>query len=655
MLLTRDGEPHAVILVGDGAPWLERHAAEELQGYLRSISGAELPIAMRLEGARAAVAIGRPETNPLTAEACRRLDIALSEDAPGGDGFLIQTAALPRCDALLLGGSRDRSALYAVYALLEDVLGVGFFRDGERIPRQPTIELADLHIAQRPRFAGRADGNGCMFLYSALPWTWDDWKRELDWKAKRRANATYPFFTLDSGIVAEVLAGWGVSRERPALAPHYRFHEQALGYARQLGIRVPCHIPQLQASPALLERFPEARTLSSDWGGFAATRSVDPGDPLFRRFVVDYVTLHAERYGNDHLYYADFLSEGRLQDGPQGRHAAWLTYARAMSDALREADPQGVWLVSTWPMDLDASDPEQGWTVEQIHEYLDAIGVPMIVDDLWAEEAEKYKRTGYFNGKPWGFGVLHSFGGHTYLHGDVRDLIARAHAIEAAPHPEQCVWFSSMPEIVDYNSFYLELAALFSWDPARVTLDGYLERYCRLRYGEEGGRVFLEAFPHLLATVYGPRSGSVKFLLDPLYWFRLTPDLYIGSPQYRDETLALRRERVAYIPRLREALETLCNAWLALEGNDLACRDLVDIARQWIAERFGAEIARAREAFVSGEGEAFEPPAAACLDLLDQQARLLAAWPAYRLDAKVERCREAYGDDACRVVKHAHL
>ena len=654
MFLTRDGNPHAAILLGSGATWIESHAAQELQKYVKAVSGAELPIVTTICDTQAVVAVGRLETNPLVADLRRQGRLDLSEDSPGLDGFVIQTVTMPGRDVLVLGGSQDRGTLFAVYALLEDVLGVGFFRDGERIPGLPTIELADLNIRERPRFVGREEGSGCMFLYSAMCWSWEDWKRELDWRAKRRANVIYPFFTLDGVIVCDVMRIWGVPCEAPVLTGYVRFHEQALDYARKLGIRVPCHVPLAQVSGALLKKFPDCRTITSDWSGFAPTRSLHPADPLFHRFVVDFVRRYSERYGNDHLYDASFLSEARLLEGGD-RHQAWLAYAKAMSEAFLEADPDAVWLVNTWPMDMDASLPGQGWTIEQIHEYLDAVAVPMIVDDLWAEEAEKYKRTNYFGGKPWGFGVLHSFGGHTYMHGDVRDLVKRMHEIDRTPAGRNCVWFSEMSEIIDFNGFYLELAALLAWNPSRVTVENYVQRYCRLRYGDDGGQVFESVFLLLIDTVYGPNSGSVKFLLDPLYWFRLTRDLYIGSPEYREETLALRKARVAYIPKLRRALDTLVGQWEALEGNDMAARDLVDIARQWIAERFAGQLRRALDAFLEGDSVAFEKSAAASLGLLDQQIRLLASWPPYRLQAKVERGKAIYGDDACRAVKHAHV
>ena len=655
MFLTRDGKPDAVIVIGPQATWIERHAAEELAKYVKAMSGADLPIVTDPAGAESVVAIGREETNALVAEAGRRGMIELSENAPGLDGFVIRALEIDGRNVLVLGGSQDRGTLYAVYALLESVLGVGFYRDGERIPSQPTIEVGRLDIRERPRFEGRHDGNGCMYNYSAMCWTWDDWKRELDWKAKRRVNCMYAINELESALVPEILAGWGVRTSPAQTSAYCRQHARMVEYARKLGIRVPFHIPALGVSDELLEVFPNTRTITSDWCGFAPIRTMHPADPLFRRFIVEFIRWRTERYGTDHLYFANFLSEARLLGGAGDRHQVNLEFARATSDALREADPDAVWLVDTWSFDMDSSDPLMRWSADQVNEYLDAIKVPIVVWDLWSEESEKYKRTSYFGGKPWGFGVLHSFGGSSYPQGDVSNLLERVHEIDQTSGGERCKWFISAPEIVDFNGFYFELAALLSWNPAAITLDGYVETYCRRRYGDQGAKVFGSVFPELLASIHGPRSGSIVRLTDPLYWFWPRPGLYVGMPEYREEALARRRERIAYIPRLERALLTLCRDWPALEGNAMAEHDLVDIARSWIAERFNAALMSALDAFGKGDSASFEADAALCLSLLEQQTRLLATWPAYRLDDKIERGRAIWGDDACRAIKHAHV
>lgn len=74
-----------------------------------------------------------------------------------------------------------------------------------------------------------------------------------------------------------------------------------------------------------------------------------------------------------------------------------------------------------------------------------------------------------------------------------------------------------------------------------------------------------------------------------------------------------------------------------------------------MAERFNVQIRRARDAFLDGDESSFEVTARACLALLDKQVRLLASWPPYRLDRKIERAKARHGDDAERAVKHFHI
>ncbi len=654
MILAHQGKGRAQISVGPKATWLERHAADELKRYLKAISGAELPITEQLPDAGTVVAIGRPETNPLVADACRKGLAKLSEDFPGRDGFLIRVVKLDNRDILILGGSQDRGTLYAVYCLLEDVLGVGFFRDGEYIPRMPTIELSDIEISERPRFREREDGNGCIYTYSTPYWTWEDWKRELDWKAKRHFNIIWPF-NVGGDITGRIMAEWGVLPEAPAPSKGKSLHEQAFEYAHKLGIQIPCILLGGSMPEAFYKAFPDSRTLVTQWSELSPTRRLHPADPLYHRLIVDYIRHYTERYGTDHLYIAEFLSESRIISGARNTHEVRLEFARTMSDAIREADPEGIWIPSSWSFDLESEFPDSRWTPDDVRGYLDAITLPVVVWDLWSEEAEKYKVTDYFYGRPWGYGVVHSFGGNTYMHGDVPYLVESVHSLIENPRADKCDLFLVMTEVIDYNEFYLELCAQLSWNPSRVTLDGYLEDYCFHRYGEEMGEALKPAWRDLLETVYGPNSGSIVLIMDPLYWLRPNLELIHGPRRLRAQMKELWQERKSFIPKLRHAIDLFLAQPDLLQRSYLARRDLVDITRQWIAERFNREIRNARDAFLQGDASAFESASALCLNLLDQQIRLLASWPPYRLDRKVERARALHGDDASRRVKHVHV
>jgi len=659
MLLTKDGTTRSALVVGANATWLERHAADELTRYLHAISGAEIPVTENPPAKGTLVAIGRAETNPLIADAIRTNHLTLSETYPGRDGFLIETITLDGREVLVLGGSTDRGTLYAAYALLEEVLGVGFFRDGERIPNAPTIRLPELHLTERPYFAEREDGNGCFYHYSASAWDWEDWKREFDWKAKRRVNIVWPL-NVGGGIMGAILHEWGVLPQPPPPPKEPSLHERVFEYTHKLGMRIPCILPSGSSMPeAFYKAFPNCRTLLMQWSELAPYRQLHPADPLFRRLIVDYVRHYRARWGTDHLYIAEFASESRVLEGAEDVQEVRLDFARAMSDALKEADPQAVWVPSSWSFDLSADDPgnpwQANWTVEEVREYLDAISLPLVVWDLWSEEAEKYLRTDYFYGHPWGFGVLHSFGAGSYLHGDVRGLINRVHRLINEPKAKNCDLFLTQEEIVHYNGFFFELCAQLSWNPIPVTFERYLATYCRRRYGAEAGKSLEPAWRHLVDTVYGPESGTVKIILDPLYWFRPDLELLHGWPEDAERSKALWARRPAFVPRLRSAVEIFLSQPDLLRTNEMARRDLVDIASQWISERFSLALIRARDAFLGQDAGAFEDAAKVCLRLLDEKTRLLASWPPYRLDRKVERERKNWGDDASRATKHTHV
>ena len=653
MQIVRDGVATAALVIGREATWLERHAAQELRRYVAAMSGATLRIVDVPPASGPLVLIGRAETNPLVAAAVRQGIVRLSADDPGFDGFIVQTGRMDGRDIVVLGGSMDRGTLYAVYALLEDVLGVGFFRGDDRIPSASTVEVPSLHVAERPRFPERGEQNGCIFGYSASAWDWQEWRRELDWKAKRRVNVVYPF-NVGAGIVQTILAEWGVPGMAPSRPAEPTLHERAHAYARQLGTRVPCVLPNGQLPDAFFRAFPDCRVLVTQWSELAPSRQLHPGDPLLRRLIADYIRHYRERYGSDHLYIAEFASESRILEGAENVQEARLDYARTVSAALKEADPEGVWIPCSWSFDLDAHEPAQRWSLDDVRTYLDAITVPHVVWDLWSEEAEKYLRTDYFFGHPWLFGVLHSFGGTSYLHGDVRDLIDRVHAIDADPKAAKCEGFVSLPEIIDYNGFYLELCEALSWNPAAVTTERWVKTWCRRRYGRAGASIE-PAWRLLLACVYGPNSGSVGLPMDPLYWLRPDLDLCQGWPEERARFKQFWPPRKRYIPKLRRAVDIFLAQDDLLKESPLARHDLVDIARQWNIERFNQALIRARDAFLRGSTRALDRNGEAALRLLDDQARLLASWPPYRLDRKIERERVNYGDDATRATKHMHV
>ena len=166
--LARDGKPAATIVLAEEPLKSNRYAAEELQRFVKKISGAELPIAAdnaEVKGPK--ILIGQS-----------KLTDALSLKIPSGftrelkeEGFIIKTVG----DTLVLAGNdggpkrgenaKDpysfgntyKGSLFAVYELLER-LGCRWFYPGEFgeiVPKGKDVSVPKMDLLQKPSLAVR--------------------------------------------------------------------------------------------------------------------------------------------------------------------------------------------------------------------------------------------------------------------------------------------------------------------------------------------------------------------------------------------------------------------------------------------------------------------------------------------------------------------
>lgn len=149
LILTDGGQARVVIVLPEKATKVEETAAQDLQDYLRQISGAVIPINRGdTVPAGAAILVGR------SAHAKQLLGGLLSEERLGFDGFVVKT--FPK--RLVLVGQGGNGTRFAVFAFLEE-LGCRFFNphpDGEYIPDKQTIVIDKLDIISKPDFSSRS-------------------------------------------------------------------------------------------------------------------------------------------------------------------------------------------------------------------------------------------------------------------------------------------------------------------------------------------------------------------------------------------------------------------------------------------------------------------------------------------------------------------
>jgi len=158
MILVKEGQPKASIVVRDMADPCEHFAAAELNKYIQRMSGVKL---LRGKKSKASVQI-RLQINP---------------DCAGYDGFHIRCTP----DELILQGANERGGLYAVYELLER-LGCRFLapgEEGENVPMLSTISLKPFETTQTPSHPTRG------FMVDGI----GDYNMQfIDWLAKNRYN-----------------------------------------------------------------------------------------------------------------------------------------------------------------------------------------------------------------------------------------------------------------------------------------------------------------------------------------------------------------------------------------------------------------------------------------------------------------------------------
>jgi len=184
-VLVKGGQSEYVIALQHLATPPERHAARELQRFVREVTGATLPIVIcsDVEGPETLlpheIMVGWSGYNPAQIGYCPRLTSAMQKygvrvdlNALGEDGFFIATAG----PHLLIAGGRPRGTLYGVYTFLEKYLGCRWYDSlVSAIPRRRDVTLPPILDVQIPVFRQR-------YI------SWGDFRYDADLAARNKVN-----------------------------------------------------------------------------------------------------------------------------------------------------------------------------------------------------------------------------------------------------------------------------------------------------------------------------------------------------------------------------------------------------------------------------------------------------------------------------------
>lgn len=165
--LARDGRSTYTIAISRDASPSEKRASEELQRFIREMSGARLPIVTDAQPVSGnMIMLGKNDC-------LEALHLQIPFASLGTESFVIKTVGRH----LIIAGGRQRGTMYGVYTFLEKLGCRWFAIDVSRIPRMPNIIVEPLDETHKPAFEYREP-----FFTEAM---------DRDWAARNKTNGDH--------------------------------------------------------------------------------------------------------------------------------------------------------------------------------------------------------------------------------------------------------------------------------------------------------------------------------------------------------------------------------------------------------------------------------------------------------------------------------
>jgi alpha-N-acetylglucosaminidase len=546
-----------------------------------------------------------------------------------GDGrerFRISAAA----GHIKVDGSTPSALLFGVNWYLKYIAHVQISINGIRLGGVRAWPLPSEVIERETPYAYRYALNENVDGYSAPYWGWARWEHEIDVLALSGVNAMivergmdtvlYRMF-IDVGYSDAEIRGWitqpahqnwqlmgnlccfngpisgALLRKRAAGA------RQIIARLRELGI-TPVLPGFYGIVPAdFQQKFPQAHVIpQGEWAGFTRPGWLDPRDPMFAKLAAAFYRHQRELFGDSSIYDMEVFQEGGTSGDVPVPEAA-----RAVQNALSAAHPGASWMMLAWQGN-PRQDLLQG--VDRRH---------LVVIDIDHDRVPRDDRNKDFLGAPFLFGGIWEFGGRTTLGANVTNITERLQRMGRTN--ANMAGTAVFTEGMDTNPYAFDLFTEMAWRSDPVDTAQWTADYVRRRYGAADAHA-LAAWRVLLDTAYAIRIDDVKFNSErdaaQESLFDAQPGLTVNrASNWSPE--AMRYDA----GRFSRALPQLLQAAPALRACETYQYDLVDIARQTLANESRSLLPQIKTAYDAKDRPRFETLSRRWLHLMDLQDQLL--------------------------------
>jgi alpha-N-acetylglucosaminidase len=559
-------------------------------------------------------------------EQSAQIDLAAMASPDGRERFRIANAN----GRVKVEGSTTSALLFGVNWYLKYVAHLQISPNGDRLDAARTLPLPSATIEQEALYPHRYALNQNTDGYTMPYWDWPRWEREIDVLALSGINAMIVERGMDSVLYAtfrefgysdaEIRAwitqpahqNWQLMGNlccfngpiSPALmSKRVKSAQQMIARLRELGI-TPVLPGFYGIVPANFDRkFPGAHVVpQGEWAGFTRPGWLDPRDPMFAKIAAAFYRHQHDLFGDSGIYDMEVFQEGGSSGDVPVREAAQKVQA-----ALHAAHPNAQWMMLAWQGN---PQPQLLAGVDRQH---------LFIIDIDHDRVPRDDRAKDFQGAPFLFGGIWEFGGRITLGADIHNITERLQRMgRTNPNMIGTAIFS---EGMDTNPFAFDLFTEMAWRNAPVDIARWTADYVQRRYGAADAHA-LAAWKVLLETAYNIRIDKVEFNSErdagQESLFNAQPSLDTNrASHWSPEAMRYDAEK------FQHALGELLQVAAAMRGTETYQYDLVDIARQTLANESRALLPQMKSAFASKDRARFASLTQRWLHLIDLQDELL--------------------------------
>ena len=527
-------------------------------------------------------------------------------------------------------GTSPGAVLFGVNWYLKYFAFVQISPDGDRVPAgrfAPPQRPVEGDTSYPIRYALNENVDG----YTTPYWDWPRWQREIDVLALSGINAVLVERGTDSVLYDTFREfGYGDQEIRGWITQPAHQNWQLMGnlccfdgpISAELlkkraasAQRIVARLRELGITPVLpgfygivpadfAEQYPGSHVVpQGDWAGFTRPGWLDPRDPMFARLAEAFYRHQGELFGDSTIYDMEVFQEGGESGDVPVPEAA-----RDVQQALEQAHPGARWMMLAW----------QGNPRQDLLSGVDRDG--LLVVDIDHDRIARDDRDKDFQGTPFLYGGLWEFGGRTTFGaalGTIAERLPRLGRTNA-----NMIGSALFTEGMDTNPFAYDLFTELAWRRQPVDLDRWTADYVRRRYGAADPHA-VAAWQILRKTAYdlkvdetvlnSERDAAAENLFDaqPSLSARMASN---WSPE------GLRYDGALF----NRALPELLAAAPSLRSSETYRYDLVDVARQSLANEARRMLPMIKAAFDAKERERFEALTARWLKMMALEDQLLA-------------------------------